>query len=159
MKKYLLWLIIPWLVWACNSSPNSPSQPTTFSAEYVSSWVKLEAKTSTDHQGLHLNLSITNIADITIYPETESLGHSLIFTVYDSYGDEISSFYDQDFERDYRDLGLKTGFAYANTYLISQGFPTTLRYGKVKVRLNVQNSYGAIGPLCELWINYDFGNY
>jgi len=159
MKKYLLWLIVPWLVWACNS-PNSPSRETTFSSVYVSSLAKVEAKTSTDRQGFSLDLSITNISDITIYPGTDNLGRSLIVTVYDSYGDELYSFYERDSEQGYWDVGLKTRFTYGKTYLFnSQGFPTILRYGKIKIRLIVQNSYGTISTPCEVWTNYDFGSY
>ena len=160
MKKCLLWLIVPWLVWACNSLPNNPSQPTTFSAKYVSSLAKVEVKTSIDRHVLNVDLFITNIADITIYPGTDRLGRSLIFTIYNSYGDELNSFYERDFEQDYWDIGLKTGFTYSKTYLVdSQRLPTQLRYGKIKIRLIVQNNYGTISTPCEVWVNYDFGSY
>lgn len=159
MKKYLFWLIIPWFVWACNS-PNGPSRQTNFSAYHVSNLAKLEAKTSTDRHGINLNLSITNIAGMTIYPAVDSVGHSLVFSVFDNYGQELISFYDRDFERDYWTIGLKQDFAYAGTYLIaSQDLPAELRYGKIKIRLYLQDLNNNFGQPFELEVDYDFANY
>jgi hypothetical protein len=157
MKKFLFFLCLPWLVWACGSA-NGPDQQTTFSAEYVSNLVKLEAKTSTDHYGINLNISITNIATMNIYPQTDSVGHSLTFTVYNYYSEQLYTYYDWHFEGDYWNAGLEPGFTYAGTYYISKDDLANGKYGKIRIRLNVQSAYGQFGQPFEVEVNFNFAN-
>jgi|GEM_PF-5924209 len=155
---FIIILVAVGLISACSNNVG-PTEPKTYTETYFSDVAKLVAKTSTDRQGINLNLTLTTIYDRYYYPQVDSNYACLTIEVYE-YGELIwCRYYNlQDWYNLFGSYELEPGFNYSCVaYIKIWDLPKDIQYGKIKLRLQLRDGHNnQVYPLYGE-ILYDFG--
>jgi|GEM_PF-5064758 len=162
MKLYLaILLITAGLIGACSDKNLMLPEPLDYIEEGQNDLVFYTAKTTCDDWGVHLNITLKNIAKEVVFPVIDRNGCYITLSTFDQNGDSLETYHyfnRDDWKNIFSSYYVLPGFSTMANLTVSQSdLPYYLTDGHIEMQFQLKrNKWYASYPI-NIKIKWDFG--